>query len=147
MHAFTGQYTHTLDEKRRVSIPRKILETLRAHDSADEIVVTAGLDGCLFLYTKQGFEEIARKVDGSPLGEESTRDFQRNFYSSTERCPVDGNGRFLLGDTLRALASIADRVTFVGSGQRVELWQPDAWAERQTRTRAHYTTQAKDVLR
>ena len=147
MHAFTGQYTHTLDEKRRVSIPRKILETLRAHDSADEIVVTAGLDGCLFLYTKQGFEEIARKVDGSPLGEESTRDFQRNFYSSTERCPVDGNGRFLLGDTLRALAGIADRVTFVGSGQRVELWLPDAWAERQTRTRAHYTTVAKDVLR
>jgi len=147
MHAFTGQYTHTLDEKRRVSIPRKILETLRAHDSADEIVVTAGLDGCLFLYTKQGFEEIARKVDGSPLGEESTRDFQRNFYSSTERCPVDGNGRFLLGDTLRALASISDRVTFVGSGQRVELWQPDAWTARQSRTRAHYTTQAKDVLR
>ena len=147
MQALTGQYTHTLDEKRRVSIPRKILETLRAHDSADEIVVTAGLDGCLFLYTKQGFEEIARKVDGSPLGEESTRDFQRNFYSSTERCPVDGNGRFLLGDTLRALAGIADRVTFVGSGQRGELWQPDAWAERQTRTRAHYTTQAKDVLR
>ena len=147
MHAFTGQYTHTLDEKRRVSIPRKTPETLRAHDPADEIVVTPGLDGCLFLYTKQGFEEIARKVDGSPLGEESTRDFQRNFYSSTERCPVDGNGRFLLGDTLRALAGIADRVTFVASGQRVELWQPDAWAERQTRTRAHYTTQAKDVLR
>ena len=147
MHAFTGQYTHTLDEKRRVSIPRKILETLRAHDSADEIVVTAGLDGCLFLYTKQGFDAIAQKVDGSPLGEESTRDFQRNFYSSTERCPVDGNGRFLLGDTLRALANIGDRVTFVGSGQRVELWQPDAWAERQTRTRAHYTTVAKDVLR
>ena len=147
MHAFTGQYTHTLDEKRRVSIPRKILETLRAHDSADEIIVTAGLDGCLFLYTKQGFEEIARKVDGSPLGEESTRDFQRNFYSSTERCPVDGNGRFLLGDTVRALASIGDRVTFVGSGLRVELWQPEAWNERQTRTRANYTTQAKDVLR
>jgi len=147
MHAFTGQYTHTLDEKRRVSIPRKVLDALRAHDSADEIVVTAGLDGCLFLYTKQGFDEIARKVDGSPLGEESTRDFQRNFYASTERCPVDGNGRFLLGDTLRALANIGDRVTFVGAGQRVELWQPDAWTERQTRTRAHYTTVAKDVLR
>ncbi|HZL98857.1 MAG TPA: division/cell wall cluster transcriptional repressor MraZ [Planctomycetota bacterium] len=147
MLAFTGQYTHTLDEKHRVSVPRKILETLRARDSADEVVVTAGLDGCLFLYTRQGFEAIARQVDGSPLGEESTRDFQRNFYSSTERCPVDGSGRFLLGDTLRALAGISDRVTFVGGGQRVELWQPEAWIQRQTRTRSSYTTQAKDVLR
>jgi MraZ protein len=60
---------------------------------------------------------------------------------------VDANGRFLLGDNLRALAGIDDRVTFVGAGQRVELWQPETFTERQTRTRAHYTTQAKDVLR
>jgi MraZ protein len=144
---FTGCYTHAIDAKHRVSIPRKIAETLRARDSGDEVVLTAGLDGCLFLYTRQGFDRIAEQVDGSPLGEESTRDFQRNFYASTERCNVDRSGRMLLPETLRTMVGITDRVVFVGAGQRVELWEPDAWAARQGKSRPNYDKQAKDVLR
>jgi MraZ protein len=144
---FTGQYVHAIDAKHRVSIPRKLMETLRDRGSPDGVVLTAGLDGCLFLYTQQGFERIAEQVDGSPLGEESTRDFQRNFYGSTESCNVDRSGRMLLPPGLRSMVGIKDRVVFVGVGQREELWDPDAWAARQDESRPNYDMQAKDVLR
>ncbi|MHC4845936.1 MAG: division/cell wall cluster transcriptional repressor MraZ [Planctomycetota bacterium] len=147
MDFFTGCFTHAIDAKNRVSIPRKILDTLRSLQSADVVFVTVGLDRCLFLYTKQGFSEIGGQVDGSSMGEEGNRDFQRNFYSSAEKCSVDRNGRLLLPDTLKSLVGIEDRVVFAGVGRRVELWQPEEWESRQSKSREQYDTQAKDVFR
>ncbi len=147
MRFFTGNFTHAVDPKNRVSVPRKLLDLLRSLGSAESVVLTAGLDDCLFLYTTEGFAEIAAKVDASPLGEEHTRDFQRNFYSSTETCGIDRQGRMLLPESLKTIAGITDRVVFVGAGQRIELWSPDAWAARQSASRSSYSKMAKDVLR
>ncbi|MGQ0552140.1 MAG: division/cell wall cluster transcriptional repressor MraZ [Planctomycetota bacterium] len=147
MQFFTGQHTHALDEKNRVAIPRKHLEVLRARNSGEAVFITRGLDGCLFLYTEQGYEQIAAQVNAGPLGAETTRDFQRLFYADTEHCPVDRNGRVLITPALKELAGIADKVVFVGAGQRIELWDPGVWAKQQSRTRPDYAKQAKDVLR
>ena len=147
MDFFTGCFTHAIDAKNRVSIPRKILDTLRTLQSGDLVYVTVGLDHCLFLYTKQGFSEIGGLVEGSSLGEEGNRDFQRNFYSSAEKCSVDRNGRLLLPESLKLLVGIDDRVVFAGVGRRVELWKPEEWASRQKQSRDQYDTQAKDVFR
>ncbi len=144
---FTGCYTHAIDTKNRVSIPRKILETLRRLGSENEVVVTVGLDGCLFLYTSEGFSALGSAVEGSPLGETSTRDFARTFYSSAEPCTLDRNGRLLLPEKLKAVAGIGERVVFAGVGRRVELWNPDTWGERADRSRGEYEQQAKEVFR
>ncbi len=147
MNLFTGCFTHTVDGKSRVSVPRKIVETLRELGSPDEVVITAGLDRCLFLYTPSGFSGAGQTIEGSPLGEEGTRDVQRNFYASAETCSIDRSGRLLLPADLRARAGIQDKVVFAGVGRRVELWNPEAWAERQARTQSDYEKHAKDVFR
>ena len=147
MNLFTGCFTHAVDGKSRVSVPRKIVETLRELGSPEEVVITAGLDRCLFLYTPAGFAGAGQSIEGSPLGEEGTRDVQRNFYSSAEPCSIDRSGRLLLPAELRARAGIKDKVVFAGVGRRVELWNPEAWAERQARTQTDYEKHAKDVFR
>ena len=147
MNLFTGCFTHTVDGKSRVSVPRKIVESLREMGSPDEVVVTVGLDRCLFLYTPAGFATAGQSIEGSPLGEEGTREVQRNFYSSAETCAIDRSGRLLLPQSLKERAGIADKVVFAGVGRRVELWAPAAWAERQARTQTDYEKHAKDVFR
>ena len=46
MNLFTGSFVHAVDGKNRVSVPRKIVETLRELGSPDEVVITVGLDRC-----------------------------------------------------------------------------------------------------
>ncbi len=147
MNLFMGCYEHAVDGKSRVSVPRKIVETLRELGSPDEVVITVGLDRCLFLYTPGGFSGAGQAIESSPLGEEGTREVQRNFYSSAETCSIDRSGRLLLPAALKARAGIADKVVFAGVGRRVELWSPASWAERQARTQADYEKHAKDVFR
>ncbi len=144
---FTGNYTHALDAKNRVSVPRKILDTLRKLDAATEVFVTAGLDGCLFLYDPAGFEKIGDEVDARPMGEESVRDFARNFYASAQPCSIDRSGRLLLPDALKREAGLGDKVVFAGVGRRVELWEPKAWEQRRAKTRPEFEAHAKDVFR
>jgi len=147
MNLFTGSFVHAVDGKNRVSVPRKIVETLRELGSPDEVVITVGLDRCLFLYTPAGFSAAGQAIESSPLGEEGTREVQRNFYSSAETCAIDRSGRLLLPQSLKERAGIADKVVFAGVGRRVELWGPAAWAERQARTQSDYEKHAKDVFR
>jgi len=147
MNLFTGCFTHAIDAKNRVSVPRKIVDTLRELGSPDEVVITVGLDRCLFLYTPAGFQQMGKAVESSPLGQVTTRDFQRNFYASAESCSIDRSGRIVLPDALKALAGITDRVIFAGVGQRVELWQPEEWETRQQQSRDQYDKQATDVFR
>jgi MraZ protein len=147
MNIFTGRYTHAVDGKSRVSVPRKVVDALREMGSPEEVVITVGLDQCLFLYTPAGFAAVGQAIDSSPMGEEGTRDFARTFYSSAESCAIDRSGRLLLPAALKEQAGITDKVVFAGVGRRVELWNPEAWAERQARTQKDYEKQAKDVFR
>ena len=147
MNLFTGCFEHAVDGKSRVSVPRKIVETLRELGSPDEVVITVGLDRCLFLYTPAGFGAAGQAIEGSPLGEEGTREVQRAFYSSAETCGIDRSGRLLLPASLKGHAGITDRVVFAGVGKRVELWAPEAWKERQARGQSNYEKHAKDVFR
>ncbi len=147
MNFFTGCFTHAIDSKNRVSVPRKLVDTLRELGSPDEVVLTVGLDNCLFLYTPQGFAEMGKAVESSPLGQSGTRDFQRNFYASAETCSIDRSGRLLLPESLKQIARIGDRVVFAGVGRRVELWEPGEWNKRQQQSRDQYDKQATDVFR
>ena len=52
---FIGEYNHNLDDKGRLAIPAKFRAILKKG-----AVVTKGLDNCLFLYSKEQFEEIAK---------------------------------------------------------------------------------------
>jgi MraZ protein len=147
MKLFTGSFTHSIDVKNRVAVPRKILEVLRRLGSADEVFLTPGLDKCLFLYTPAQFEHMSDQVDGGNLGEKDVREFSRTFYSNAEQCPLDKNGRMLLPEKLKRSLGLGDKLVFAGVGRRVELWTPEAWEERSAKSLSEYERQAKEVLR
>ena len=67
---FIGEYSYSIDEKKRLGIPVKFRKQL---DKGG--VITRGLDNCLFLYSFEEWEKMARKLSEMPLARADARGF------------------------------------------------------------------------
>ena len=52
-----GEYEHSIDTKGRLIMPSKLKE-----DIGEKFVITQGLDGCLFVYSRKRMEKLRRKI-------------------------------------------------------------------------------------
>ena len=114
---FMGEYNHTVDPKGRLIIPAKFREQL-----GDEFVVTKGLDGCLFVYTKEEWHNIEEKFRGISMTSKDARKFSRFFFAGAAALELDKQGRILLPPVLREYADLQKDVVLVGVLSRVEIW-------------------------
>ena len=117
-----GEYKHTLDTKRRLSLPSKWRDEL-----GKKLVITRGLDNCLFVYTLKVWEKITEKVGQLPLGQADTRSFNRFFLSGAVEAEVDSVGRILVPDFLKDFATLDTKVVLAGIHDRVEIWDENRW--------------------
>jgi MraZ protein len=117
-----GEYKHTLDPKKRLSLPSKWREEL-----GKKLVVTRGLDNCLFVYPLREWEKITEKIGQLPLGQADTRSFNRFFLSGAVEVEVDSVGRILVPDFLKDFAKLASNVVLAGIHSRIEIWDEEAW--------------------
>ncbi len=121
---FRGRYRHSLDEKGRVSIPRKFREVLREKYGGGAIVVTR-LPECLVAYPWQEWKKLEEKLLGLPSDLPEVRLYMRYFLGSAEECFPDRQGRILVPAHLREAAGIEKEVEFLGLLDRFELWNPN----------------------
>ena len=119
---FMGEYSHHIDAKGRMIVPSKFREQL-----GDEFVVTKGLDGCLFVYPNEEWQNIEEKFRNVPLTSKDARKFSRFFFAGATTCEVDKQGRILIPSVLREFASLQKDVVFVGVGSRIEIWSKESW--------------------
>ena len=119
-----GEYTHTLDPKRRLSLPSKWRREL-----GKKLVVTRGLDNCLFVYPLAEWKKITDKVAELPLGQAGTRGFNRFFLSGAVEAEVDSVGRILVPDFLHEFAGLSNKVVLAGIHTRVEIWDEKKWTQ------------------
>lgn len=126
---FIGEYTHSLDEKGRVAVPKKFRTELMKG-----AVVTRGLDSCLFLFTKKEWQKLADKLANLPLAQANTRAFARLMLAGAMDVEVDKQGRIMLPDYLRLYAGIDKEVIVAGLYTRLELWDSGKWNEYKKKT-------------
>jgi len=93
------------------------------------VVVSRGLDQCLFLYPIEVWRGLAEKLSKLPWGKSETRSFVRTMIAGAIDLEIDSLGRILLPDYLKAYAHIEDAVMIVGLYNRVEIWNPKTWQE------------------
>lgn len=121
-----GEYNHTIDNKNRVIVPVRFRTEL-----GDSFVVTAGLDGCLYLYPMEDWNRFAEGLKSLPFTKEA-REFQRHFMQNAAECELDKQGRILIPAKLKTSASLEKEVVFVGVISKVELWSADKLLQRST---------------
>lgn len=126
---FIGEYVHTLDSKKRLAVPTRMRKAL-----SGTVVLTAGPDGCLFLYTKEEWEKLADKLSKLPIGQADTRNFVRLTFAQAEEQEIDSLGRVLIPDRLKKYAGFEGKVVVVGVFNRIELWSPERWESIRERT-------------
>lgn len=121
---FIGEYSHNLDDKGRLAVPKKF----RA-DLSKGAVVTRGLDNCLFLYTKKEWQVLAEKLANLPFAQANTRAFARLMLAGAMDVHVDKQGRVILPEYLRTFADLKKNVVVAGLYNRLELWDQKKWEE------------------
>ncbi len=120
----TGEYIHSIDAKGRLIVPSKFREIL-----GEEFVITRGLDGCLFLYSRSEWKVFEEKLRTLPLTNKDARTFTRFFVGSAVDGTLDKQGRVLISTALRSFANLEKEVVLVGVLERVEIWDKAKWDE------------------
>ena len=118
-----GEYQHAIDLKKRLAVPSKFRSELK-----NKVVVTRGLDKCLFIYPMKVWEELAGKLGTLPVGEAATRSFIRLMLAGAVDVEVDKQGRILIPDYLKEYAGLKRNVIVAGVYNRLEIWDEDKWA-------------------
>ena len=119
-----GEYLHTLDSKKRLSLPARFRKEV-----GRKVVVTRGLDSCLFMFPQKSWEKIAQKVSDLPVGQADTRGMSRFLLAGAVEVEVDSAGRILIPDFLKEFADLKSRVVLAGVSDRVEIWNERVWEE------------------
>jgi MraZ protein len=117
-----GEYIHTLDEKKRVSLPVKFRKEV-----GKKIIVTAGLDNCLWIFTLAQWKNISEKLSSFSMLQADNRSFNRYMFGSATEVEVDTIGRILLPEFLVSRASLKTKVAVVGLQNRIEIWNESTW--------------------
>lgn len=119
---FIGEYNHSVDAKNRLALPSKFRK-----DLGKTVVVTRGLDKCLFVYPMKAWKELAQKLGTMPIGEADTRSFVRLMLAGATDVSSDAQGRVLIPDYLKDYANIKKDVVVAGLFNRLEIWDEKKW--------------------
>ena len=119
---FLGEYLHTFDSKNRISIPSKFRK-----DLGRVVVVTRGLDHCLYVYSRKAWEKEAQNYAGSASADAASRGLARLFLAGSFEAEVDSAGRILIPDNLKSFAGLKTKTVVAGVAGRVEIWDETAW--------------------
>jgi MraZ protein len=119
---FIGEYSVTIDDKGRLSVPVKFRKELKK-----KAIVTRGLDNSLFLYTESEWKKVAEKLAALPFAKANTRAFSRLMLAGAMDCDMDKNGRVILPEYLRTFAKIQKRAVIAGLYNRLEIWSEELW--------------------
>src|SRR6059036_1165522 len=118
-----GAYDHTIDDKNRLTLPAKFREAF-----TDGVVITRGLDGCLYAYRRADWDRLveSRLAPLDPLSPE-TRRLERFFYSGASEAELDKQGRVMVPAPLIEHAKLGKEVVVAGVNDRLEIWDRAAW--------------------
>ncbi len=119
-----GEYTHSLDTKKRLSLPKKFRTEL-----GKKVVVTRGLDNCLFMYPMLQWKETAKKLQNLSFTQADTRGFNRFMLSGAVEVEIDSVGRILVPEYLKDFAGLKTKVVLAGVQDRVEIWNEKSWTQ------------------
>jgi MraZ protein len=121
-----GEYIHSLDKKNRVPLPAKWRKEM-----GKKLVLTPGLDNCLFVFTEKEWERISGKLSRSQSElsflSADQRSFNRQMFGQASEVETDSIGRILVPEFLKRKIGLGSSAAFVGVGDRVEIWSAGIW--------------------
>ncbi|MEK7095583.1 MAG: division/cell wall cluster transcriptional repressor MraZ [Patescibacteria group bacterium] len=119
-----GEYRHVIDNKNRLSLPAKFRK-----ETGKKVVITSGLDSCLFVFPTKSWESITARLSSpdSSMLQADSRSFNRYLLGGAVEVDVDALGRMLIPEYLVDRAKLGRNVVIVGVRERAEIWDEARW--------------------
>lgn len=135
-----GEFRHSLDAKGRVFLPSRWREEL-----SEGVVVTKGLERCLWILPRPRFEELAEQVHSLPVNRKRNRDYERILFSGASEEEIDRQGRITIPPALREYAGLDREVVLAGIRRRAEIWDRGVWSDYRTDLEGQYERIAEEL--
>lgn len=128
MSGFKGSHRSLLDSKGRVAVPVKLRRNTAA-GAADRFVITRGLDGCLFLFPPDYWDQVVSRLETMSFTQDDAKFFTRMLTAYADDVELDAQSRIRIPQILIEKAKLEKEVLFVGALKRIEIWRPSAFEE------------------
>lgn len=119
---FMGEFHHNIDDKARLVMPSKFRVEL-----GETFIITRGLEGCLFVYSMNEWNELINHLKKLPFTKKDARAFLRFFLSGAVECTLDKQGRINVPTPLVNYASLKKECVVIGVNDRLEIWSEEAF--------------------
>ena len=130
---FLGESTHSIDGKNRLFVPKRLQHGFaREGEDHHAVILTRGFEGCLFLFSEEGFADVLSRLTTQAFTGAQRRKMQRLFFANAQHGQLDASGRVLLPEKLKQLGGITKEVVMVGCVDRVEIWAKERWESYET---------------
>lgn len=129
---FIGEYTHSIDQKRRMAVPSKFRKEL-----GSKAVITRGLENCLVVYPLKAWGIEAAKLAIASEKKREARSYARLRLSGAMHISFDSLGRILIPDYLKKYAGLKKNAVIIGLGNRIEIWNQKKWQDYKTKIEAN----------
>ena len=121
--SFTGEYTNSLDQKNRLSVPVKYRKSLDAANDKT-FVICKGFDLNLLLYPVEEWKVVEKQLISLSSIRDTHRNFIRNIVRHANYVRYDSQGRIAIPDILLKYSNINKDVLVIGMLKKIELWDP-----------------------
>lgn len=120
----TGEYRNTLDEKGRIMFPVK----LRSELPEASLILTRGIDRCLWLFPPEQWKILSDKVmESASLFQSQSRSVLRRLIAPAQTVEIDKTGRISIPQSLREFAGLGKECIFLGINKYFELWDSEEY--------------------
>lgn len=118
----TGEYNNNIDEKGRISFPSKLRNNLQGNT----VMITRGVDKCLWVFPMQTWNEFLTKVmDQASLFQAQSRSVLRRLVAPAQEVELDKQGRISIPQSLREYAGLEKECVILGISKYLELWSEE----------------------
>jgi MraZ protein len=120
---FFGEYEHTVDDKKRLTLPARFRDDLAAG-----VVLARGIEKNIDVYPRTSWDAtMARIADLDSLSREA-REMKRFVFAGATLAELDKQGRVLVPPHLVAHAGLEKDVVLAGVHDHIEIWDTSEWA-------------------
>ena len=137
---FFGSFAHTLDEKGRLMIPRKMREEL-----GYKVYIMKGFDGSLSVYTEANYQKLVEEYNRLPFSQQRNRDYLRVQFATTFEMDVDKLGRVQVPTALLNKFNISRNVIVLGIGDHIEIWDAKKYEEYESGAMENFEKNAESI--
>ncbi len=125
---FLGEYTPSLDEKGRLTLPARFREQL------EKAYLTSEVERCLAVWPPAEFESRARELREAARHDGASHDRAAFFFAGAQEVTPDKQGRIAIPPSLREFAGLAEGpVVVTGAFDHVEIRATESWQQKKSR--------------